>query len=132
MNDNGADSFKSTQGLFKAQLTRLREPFMGQELQSCRQGEPACCREIKSCRPSTFPNSPLPVKTQCYDTAQRSRRACKAKEALKRQRSSPRHEHLVEIPPLVRASCLHRRAFVQQGSSNDVETAGAHPYWMGG
>lgn len=30
MNDNGADSFKSSQGLFKAWLPHLREPFTGQ------------------------------------------------------------------------------------------------------
>lgn len=38
LNDNGADSFKSSQGLFKAQLPWLREPFRGQECRCAGRG----------------------------------------------------------------------------------------------
>lgn len=51
MNDNGDYSFKSTQGPFKIQLLRLRKPFLGQELQSCRQEEPDCYGETKELLP---------------------------------------------------------------------------------
>lgn len=65
MNDNGADSFKSARGLFKTQLTRLREPFIGQEPQPRRREEPERWGETKSrCHvgPSAVPGLPLPGK----------------------------------------------------------------------
>lgn len=85
MNDNGADSFKSAWGLLKTQLTRLREPFTGQEPQPCRQEELRGNKELLPCWALYLPHFPLPVKMLNYDAAQRSRNASKVREAQKTQ-----------------------------------------------
>lgn len=85
MNDTGADSFKSAQGLFKTQGT-----FHRAGATAMRREEPECCRETKVCchaGPSVLPEVPLPVKMLYHDAAQRSRRAFKAREA--RTHSAP-------------------------------------------
>lgn len=72
----------------------------GQELQSCRRGELACCREIKSCchvGSSALPDSLSAVKTLLRHCP-KEQADHKAREAWKPQCSSPRYDCLVGIP----------------------------------
>lgn len=113
LNDNGADSFKSSQGLFKALLPCLRELFRGQDRRCVGRGAWALQGNEE-----LLPCWAFPLLFQL------SRHAFKVRQVQKPQCSS-----LWDPSLLWRTPCLYLRASTRRGSARD---SGTEPCWMGG